>query len=78
MEKYYEIARTNDRAALMNYSREISAPEFPYSSESGVTDKEATLRMLESLKSEYVSTAFNNFTVQVYGETAVAKYLDVS
>ena len=78
LEKYYETARANDRAALTIYSREITAPEYTYSSESGVTDKEATLRLLDSLNVEYVTTAFKDLTVQVYGDAAIAKYLDVS
>ena len=78
LEKYYETARTNDRAALTIYSREITAPEYTYSSESGVTDKEATLRLLDSLNVEYVTTAFKDLTVQVYGDAAIAKYLDIS
>lgn len=41
LERYYEIARTNDREALKRFSREISAPEYEYTSELGVMDKEA-------------------------------------
>jgi ketosteroid isomerase-like protein len=78
LEKYYAMARTNDRAALKNFSREITAPEYRYSSENGVTDKEATLRLLESLNVEYLSTAFDDLTVQVYGDAAIAKYRDIS
>ena len=78
LQRYYEIARTNDRAALKNYSREISAPEYEYTSELGVMDKEETFRHLDSLKFEFVTTEFDGLTVQVHGETAIAKYRDLS
>jgi hypothetical protein len=39
LERYYEIARANERGALKNFSREISAPEYRYSSDLGVMDR---------------------------------------
>jgi SnoaL-like domain len=79
LERYYEIARTGDREALKNFSREISAPEYKYSSELGVMDKAAAIRHFDALDLEFVSAGFNGLTVQVHGgDTAIAKYLDIS
>lgn len=78
LQRYYEIARTNDREALSNYSREITAPEYRYSSELGVKDKTEALRLLDSRGVKFLETELKDLTVQVHGDTAVAKYLDVS
>lgn len=78
LEKYYEIARAGDREALKRFSREISAPEYRYSSELGVMDKAATMRYFDALDLQFVHAGFNGLTIQVHGETAIAKYLDVS
>lgn len=79
LERYYEIARTNDRAALKEFSREISADGYRYSSELGVMDKAAAIRYFDALDLEFVAAEFDELTVQVHGETAaVAKYRDVS
>lgn len=78
LDKYYEIARTNDREALIKYSREIVAPEYRYTSELGTMDKQETFRWLESINKEFVSAEFNDLQVQVFGDTAIAKYTDVS
>lgn len=79
LERYYEIARSGDREALKNYSREICAPEYQYSSELGVMDKAAALRYLDALEVKFVSAGFENLSVQIHGhDTAIAKYLDTS
>ena len=79
LERYYEIAGTGDRAALENFSREISAPDYLYSSELGVMDKQATLRHLDQIDMKFVNPAFEDLTIRVHGaDAAVAKYLDTS
>lgn len=79
LERYYEIARTSDREALKRFSVEISAPEYRYSSELGVMDKAAANRHFDALDTKFVSAEFDNLTVQVHGgDTAIAKYRDVS
>ena len=78
LERYYEIARTNDREALKNFSREISAPEYVYSSELGTMDKTAAFRLFDSMKIEFASADFDDLTVQLHGDTAIAKYRDFS
>lgn len=79
LERYYEIARSGDRDALKNFSREISADEYRYSSELGVMDKAATLRYFDALETKFVNAGFKDLTIQVHGaDAAVAKYLDVS
>ena len=78
LEKYYEIARSNDHEALKQFSEEISAPEYQYSSEIGVMDKAATFRFFDSLDIEFLSAEFDDLTVQVHGNTAIAIYRDVS
>lgn len=78
LEKYYEIARTKDREAIKNFSREITAPEYLYSSEKGVLSKTETLQLFDSVKPDYLNAGFNDLTIQVHGNTAIAKYRDVS
>ena len=79
LESYYEIARTGDREALKNFSRVIAAPEYLYSSELGVMDKQAAIRHFDALDMKFVSPAFENLTIQIHGaDTAIAKNLDVS
>lgn len=79
LEKYYEIARTGDRAALKDFSQKISAPEYLYSSELGVMDKQAAMRHFDALDLKFVAPAFENLTIQVHGaDAAIAKYRDVS
>lgn len=79
LERYYEIAATGDREALKNFSREISAPEYLYSSELGVMDKQAAFRHFEAIDLRFVNPAFEDLTIQVHGaDAAVAKYLDTS
>ena len=78
LERYYEIARTGDREALKNFSREISAPEYRYSSELGVMDKAAAIRYFDALDLKFIRAGFEGLNVQVHGDTAIAKYLDVS
>lgn len=78
LERYYEIARSNDHEALKKFSGEISAPEYQYSSELGVMNKEATFRFFDSLKVEFLSAEYNDLTIQVHGNTVIAKYRDVS
>ncbi len=79
LERYYEIARTGDREALKRFSREISAPEYKYSSELGVMDKAAAIRHFDALDLKFIHAGFNGLTVQVHGDdTAIAKYLDIS
>ncbi len=79
LERYYEIARTNDRANLKEFSREISAPGYLYSSELGVMDKADTIKYFDSLDMKFVSAGFEELTIETHGtESAVAKYRDVS
>lgn len=78
LERYYEIAREGDRAALKDYSLSITAPEYRYSSELGTLDKAATALLFDQAKAEFVSAKFDDFEVQVHGETAIAKYRDWS
>jgi len=78
LEKYYEIARSNDHEALKKFSEEISASEYQYSSEIGVMDKTATFRFFDSLEVEFLSAEFDDLTIQIHGNTAIAKYRDVS
>lgn len=79
LDSYYEIARTGDRETLKNFSREITAPGYLYSSELGVMDKQAAIRHFESLDVKFVSPAFENLTIQVHGaDAAIAKYRDTS
>jgi hypothetical protein len=79
LERYYEIAGTNDREALKTFSQQISVPEYKYSSELGVMDKTAAIRYFEALDLEFVTAGFEELTIQVHGENAaVAKYRDVS
>lgn len=78
LDKYYEIARTKDREALKKFSREITAPEYLYSSEKGVLSKTETLQLFDSVKPDYLKAGFNDLTIQVHGGTAIAKYRDVS
>jgi len=78
LEEYYELARRNDHEALKKFSEEISAPEYQYSSEIGVMDKAATLRFFDSLEIEFLSAEFEDLTVQVHGNVAIAIYRDVS
>jgi hypothetical protein len=79
LERYYEIADTGDREKLRNFSREISAPEYLYSSEFGVMDKAAAIRHFDSFDIKFVRAEFEDLTVQVHGDdAAIAKYRDVS
>jgi hypothetical protein len=78
LERFYEIARAGDRNALKNFSREISAPEYRYSSELGVMDKAAAIKYFDSLDLKFVQAGFEKLNVQVHGDAAIAKYLDVS
>jgi ketosteroid isomerase-like protein len=78
LEEYYELARRNDHEALKKFSEEISAPEYQYSSEIGVMDKAATLRFFDSLEVEFLSAEFEDLTVQIHGNVAIAIYRDVS
>lgn len=78
LEKYYEIARLNDSESLKNFSRSISAPEYRYSSELGVMDKEAALKLFDSVKARFINAEFDDLTIQIHGDTAVAKYRDFS
>jgi hypothetical protein len=79
LERYYEIAQTGDREALMRFSSEISAPEYRYSSELGVMDKAAAIRHFDALDIEFVRAEFDKLTVQIYGDDgAIAKYRDIS
>ncbi len=78
LKRYYAIARTNDRDALLNFSRAIISPEYRYSSELGVKDESEALSLLGSRNSKFLETEFKDLSVQIHGETAVAKYLDVS
>ncbi|MCY7345796.1 MAG: nuclear transport factor 2 family protein [Pyrinomonadaceae bacterium] len=76
--QYYAIARTNDRAALKNFSREVSTPEYLYTSELGTMDKTTAFRLFDSMKIEFASADFDDLTVQIHGDTAIAKYRDFS
>ena len=78
LERYYEIARTGNREALKNFSLAISAPEYRYSSELGVMDKAAAIRYFDALDLKFVHAGFEELNVQVHGNAAIAKYLDVS
>ena len=79
LENYYEIARTGDRQALKDFSREIAAPEYLYSSELGVMDKQAAMRHFDALDMKFVAPAFENLTIQIHGaDAAIAKYRDTS
>lgn len=79
LERYYEIAGTGDRQALNDFSTDISAPEYLYSSELGVMDKQAAMRQLDAVDMKFVSPAFENLTIQVHGaDAAIAKYRDTS
>lgn len=78
LEKYYELARSNDRAALKAFSDSITAPEYRYSSETGVLDKAAAMRYFERRDSEFVRADFDQLSVQVHGGAAIAKYRDFS
>lgn len=80
LERYYEIAEADDRDALKRFSQEISAPEYLYSSELGVMDKQAATRHFDTLDTRFERAAFADLTVQVHGDgtAAVAKYLDIS
>ena len=79
LERYYEIARTNDRETLKNFSQEISDAEYKYGSELGVMDKTAAIRYFEALDLEFVTAGFEELIIRIHGENAaVAKYRDVS
>lgn len=76
--RYYEIASRNERAALREFSRQLTAPEYRHSSEAGTLDKAAAFRRFDAEPFEFVAPAFDSLTVTVYGDTAVAKYRDFS
>jgi hypothetical protein len=78
LERYYEIARAGDRVGLKNFSREISAPEYRYSSELGVMDKATAIGYFDRLDLKFIHAGFEGLNVQVHGDAAIAKYLDVS
>lgn len=78
LEKYYELARSNDRAALKKFSDRITAPEYRYSSETGVMDKATAMRYFERRDLEFVHADFDQLSVQVHGGAAIAKYRDIS
>lgn len=79
LENYYALARTRDRNAVSTFSREISAPEYSYSSELGAMNKKELDAHFESLKLEYLSADFDDLTIQSHGsDFAVAKYRDLS
>lgn len=78
LENYYRIAGTNDREALKNFSREISAPEYKFSSELGKMDKTAVFLRFEAMNIEFISAEFDDLSVQVHGDMAIAKYRDNS
>lgn len=78
LDEYYRIARTNNRQALENFTRKISAPEYRYSSELGVMDKRETLRYMDSLDRQILSSGYEDLQVRPHGNAAVVKYLDVS
>jgi len=78
IEKYYEIANTKNRQDLKIFSQEISAPEYKFSSENGVLNKDRALDQFDTLKPELLSAEFDDLTIQVHGDTAIAKYRDVS
>lgn len=78
LERYYAIARTNDRAALKEFSRSITAPEYRLSSELGKMNKADAFRLFDAMKVEFLSADFDDLTVQPLGDTAIAKYRDFS
>ncbi len=79
LKEYYTIARTNDREALKVFSRSISAPEYSYSSELGVMNKDETVRMVDSVGRTFLTTGYEDLhIIEPSADTAVVKYLDVS
>ena len=78
LENYYRLAGMNDREALKNFSRRISAPEYKFSSELGKLDKKAVFLRFDSMNIEFISAEFDDLSIQVHGDTAIAKYLDNS
>ena len=73
LEKDYEIARTKDRNELKNFSSEISAPEYLYSSEKGLLNKTEMLQLFDSVKPDYVNAGFNDLTIRFteYGNSQI-------
>lgn len=79
LERYYELARVRDRNAVITFSREISAPNYSYSSELGAMNKKELDAFFESKKFQYLSAEFDDLTIQSYGsDFAIAKYRDLS
>lgn len=67
IEQYYKIAGGGDRSALKRFSEEISSPDYKYSSELGVMDKEAAIGYFDTLELKFVTAEFENLTVRAYG-----------
>ena len=78
IEKYYEIARTKDRAALRDYSFSLTTPDYRYSSERGVMNREEAFRVFDSTRVKFLSAGFEDLEVEVLGDVAIAKYVDNS
>jgi ketosteroid isomerase-like protein len=78
LEQYYQIARSNNRSALEKFSRELTAPEFVLSSESGKKDRATAFNLFASNNIQFIATEFDNLSIQVHGNTAIAKYRDSS